>query len=329
MPSAPPIPAAMSRILPALVVFVRNEATGGIVLMTAAGLALVVANSSLAPAYFGILQASFGGLDVLHWINDGLMALFFLNVGLEIKREVANGQLSTWPRRVLPGIAAAGGIVVPALVYVALNLDTPETLDGWAIPAATDIAFALGVLALLGDRVPVSLKVLLTAIAIIDDLAAVAIIAAFHTGDLSLLMLALALVVLAGLVALDRAGVRRLTPYLLLGGLLWFFTLKSGVHATLAGVALAFTIPIGPPADRDRSAVAAPPARERAPPLDGVPDRPRIRLRECGDSAGGPQPRGAPPPGDARSCARPVPRQADRRPRRDLVRGPPARREPP
>src|SRR5918997_1968315 len=197
-----------------------NEASGGLVLMAAAALALVVANSPLAPTYFGGLSAYLGPLSVLHWINDALMAVFFLLVGLEIKREVLDGQLSTWPRRALPGFAALGGMVVPALIYVAANAGSAETLRGWAIPTATDIAFALGVLALLGSRVPVSLKVFLTALAIIDDLGAVAIIAAFYTADLSLLWLGLAGLTLAVLASLNRAGIERLTPYLALGAVL-------------------------------------------------------------------------------------------------------------
>jgi Na+:H+ antiporter, NhaA family len=235
-----------------------NEASGGLVLMAAAALALVVANSPLAPAYFGALGAYIGPLSVSHWINDGLMAVFFLLVGLEIKREVLDGQLSTWPRRALPGIAAAGGMAVPALIYVAFNWGDPATLRGWAIPAATDIAFALGVLSLLGPRVPASLKVFLTALAIIDDLGAVAIIAVFYTGDLSLMDLGLAAAAVAVLAAMNRFGVVRLLPYLLLGALLWFFVLRSGVHATIAGVALAFTIPLHPAPGRPDDMAGSP-----------------------------------------------------------------------
>jgi NhaA family Na+:H+ antiporter len=221
-----------------------NEAAGGLTLMAAAALALAVANSPAAPAYFGALHAYIGPLSVSHWINDGLMAVFFLLVGLEIKRELLDGQLSTWPRRALPGIAAAGGMAVPAAIYAAFNWSDPATLRGWAIPAATDIAFALGVLSLLGPRVPASLKVFLTALAILDDLGAVAIIAVFYTGDLSFVDLGLAAAVLTALAALNRFGVVRLAPYLLLGAALWFFVLRSGVHATVAGVLLALTIPL-------------------------------------------------------------------------------------
>ena len=214
------------------------------VLMGVAVLALLIANSPLAPVYFGVLKTYVGGLSVLHWINDALMALFFLLVGLEIKREFLDGQLATWPRRILPGIAAAGGMVGPAVVYLLIGWGEPTALRGWAIPTATDIAFALGVLALLGSRVPVSLKIFLTALAIIDDLGAVAIIAAFYTADLALGWLGLAGLALAALAAMNRAGFQRLQPYLLVGAVLWFFVLKSGVHATLAGVALALTIPL-------------------------------------------------------------------------------------
>lgn len=224
--------------------FLDSEAAGGIILMGAAALALVIANSPLAPSYFAALASYIGPLSVSHWINDALMAIFFLLVGLEIKREFLDGQLSTWPRRALPGIGALGGMVVPALIFLFINRGSPEVLRGWAIPTATDIAFALGVLSLLGNRVPASLKVFLTALAIIDDLGAVVIIALFYTAGLSLPYLAGAAVVLALLIGLNRAGVLRLLPYLVLGALLWFLVLKSGVHATIAGVALALTIPL-------------------------------------------------------------------------------------
>lgn len=224
--------------------FLDSEASGGLVLMAAAALALVLANSPLAPAYFAALHLGIGPLGLQHWINDGLMAVFFLFVGLEIKREFLAGQLATWPRRALPGIAAAGGMAVPALIYAGFNWHDAETLRGWAIPSATDIAFALGVISLLGDRVPSSLKVFLAALAIIDDLGAVLIIALFYTGELSLPDLGLAGLVIAVLAGMNRAGVLRLWPYLLLGVALWFFVLRSGVHATIAGVALALTIPL-------------------------------------------------------------------------------------
>src|SRR3954466_8890470 len=222
-------PVPRHRPASALRSLLQGEAGGGLVLMATAALALAMANSPIAPPYFGVLKTYVGGLSILHWINDALMAVFFLLVGLEIKREFLDGQLSTWPRRILPGIAAAGGMMAPALIYVALNAGYPETMRGWAIPTATDIAFALGVLALLGSRVPVSLKVFLTALAIIDDLGAVAIIAAFYTADLALLWLGLAGLTLAVLSGLNRAGIELLAPYLALGVVLWFFVLKSGV----------------------------------------------------------------------------------------------------
>ena len=224
--------------------FLRTESAGGIVLMVAAVAALVVANSPFADAYFAALKTYVGPLSLGHWINDGLMAIFFLLVGAEIKREMLDGQLSTWPRRILPGIAAAGGMAFPALIYIAFNYDQPETIRGWAIPTATDIAFALGVLSLLGNRVPASLKVFLTALAIIDDLGAVIIIALFYTSGLSLAYLGAALAILVLLIAMNRFGVTRLWLYLAIGAVLWFVVLKSGVHATLAGVALALTIPL-------------------------------------------------------------------------------------
>ncbi|RFB81225.1 Na+/H+ antiporter NhaA [Methylovirgula sp. 4M-Z18] len=225
--------------------FLRSEAAGGIVLMSAAALALIVANSPLADTYFHVLEWPLGPLSVLHWINDGLMAVFFLLVGLEMKRELRVGALADWPARLLPGIAALGGMGVPALIFSLVNLDQPHTLRGWAIPAATDIAFALGVMTLLGSRVPVSLKIFLAALAILDDLGAVLIIALFYTHDLSLPMLLVALLIGLGLVALNLRGVRQLWPYLLLGLGLWVAFRASGIHATLAGVVLAFTIPLG------------------------------------------------------------------------------------
>lgn len=214
--------------------------------MLVAATALIVSNSPAAPAYFATLRTYAGGLSILHWINDGLMALFFLLVGLEIKRELLDGELSTWSRRIMPGIAAAGGMLVPALIYIVLNWGNAETLRGWAVPTATDIAFALGVISLLGSRVPVSLKIFLTALAILDDLGAVAIIAAFYTSELSFTALGLAALVIAVLVALNFSGARNILLYLLLGVVLWVLVLRSGVHATLAGVALALTIPSTP-----------------------------------------------------------------------------------
>ena len=234
----------MMRRSSALREFLASEAAGGVVLMLVALAALIAANSPLRAAYFAALEAKLGPLSVLHWVNDGLMAVFFLLVGLEIKRELLEGELSSWRRRALPGLAAAGGMVAPALIFVAVNLGQPENLRGWAIPSATDIAFALGVLALLGPHVPVSLKVFLTALAIIDDLGAVAIIAAFYTADLSALWLSLAPLTLLVLGALNWFGVSRLAPYCVVGVVLWFFVLHSGVHATLAGVALALAIPL-------------------------------------------------------------------------------------
>lgn len=224
--------------------FLDSGAAGGLLLMAAAVVALFVANSSLAESYFKLLHAPLGGLDVLHWINDGLMALFFLFVGLEIKREFLDGQLSTWSNRALPGIAAAGGVIVPGLIYAAVNAGQASTLRGWAIPTATDIAFALGVLSLLGSRVPTSLKVFLATLAIVDDLVAVLVIAVFYTADLNLAALGGAGLVTLLLIALNRLKVARLAPYLVLGAALWWLVLLSGIHATVAGVVLALTIPL-------------------------------------------------------------------------------------
>ena len=222
-----------------------SEAGGGIVLMAAAAAALVVANTPAGPAYFHTLEAHLGPLPLIEWINDALMAVFFLMVGLEIKREMIGGELATWRRRALPGLAALGGMIAPALVYVALATGKGAFLRGWAIPAATDIAFALGVLALLGKRAPASLKIFLAALAIIDDLGAVAVIALFYTDGLALPMLAGAALCMAALALLNWRGVQKLWPYLLIGLPLWFFVLKSGVHATISGVLLAATIPLG------------------------------------------------------------------------------------
>jgi NhaA family Na+:H+ antiporter len=228
------------------------EAASGLLLIAAAVLALVINNSPLSWLYNGLLDtpvvAQVGALKIakplLLWINDGLMALFFLLIGLEVKREVLDGQLSKPSQIVLPGAAAIGGMVVPALIYWFLNRDNPPALGGWAIPTATDIAFALGVLALLGKRVPVSLKLFLMTLAIIDDLGAIIIIAIFYSGALSTLSLALAAACIAALIGMNRLGVVKLGPYMIIGLILWVCVLKSGVHATLAGVTLAFCIPL-------------------------------------------------------------------------------------
>ena len=230
----------------------RHEAASGIVLMLASALALVLANSPMAGFYDLLLSlrgsvriGSFGiEKPLLLWVNDGLMAIFFLLVGLEIKREVLAGQLSDRSGAILPAAAAIGGMVVPALIYLGITWHARRgAASGWAIPAATDIAFSLGVMALLGSRVPTSLKLFLTALAIIDDLGAIVVIAIFYTEELSWVSLAVAAAALAVLVVLNLAGVRRIVWYVLVGIVLWVFVLKSGVHATLAGVALALAIP--------------------------------------------------------------------------------------
>ncbi len=233
--------------------FFESETSGGLVLMASAALGLAVANSPLAETYAQALHTKVGGLDILHWINDGLMAIFFLLVGLEIKREMLEGQLDTWPRRALPLLAALGGMLVPALVFMAINFKDHGNWRGWAIPTATDIAFALGVLALLGSRVPNSLKVFLTSLAIIDDLGAIVIIATFYAEHLALIALGAAALVAIALFALNWWGVTRLTPYLLLGIALWVAMLFSGIHATLAGVILAMAIPLNGEPDHGHS----------------------------------------------------------------------------
>jgi len=232
--------------------FLANEAAGGILLIAAAVLAMVAANSPLAHGYFHLLHVetgpvlapAIGPMTVHLWINDALMALFFLLVGLEIKRELIDGQLASAERRRLPIIAAAAGMICPALLYLAVTGGAAELRAGWAIPAATDIAFAIGVLALLGPRVPASLKLFLTTVAIVDDMGAVTIIAVFYSHGLSVPALAGAAMVVGVMLAMNRFGVVRLWPYLVAFALLWLLVLMSGVHATIAGVVAAMTIPI-------------------------------------------------------------------------------------
>ena len=245
--------------------FLQLEAAGGILLIAAAALAMLVANSPLDCHYNDLLdvyaEVSIGELGirkpVLLWINDGLMAIFFLLIGLEVKREIRDGQLSNPRQVVLPGIAALFGLAMPALIYVAFNWGDSEALNGWAIPAATDIAFALGILYLVGSRVPTALKLFLLTVAIFDDLAAIVIIAVFYTADLSLSSLVLAGVTLVVLLIMNLSGVKRTGIYLFVGVLLWVFVLKSGVHATLAGVALAFAIPLKGSTAADHSPLRA------------------------------------------------------------------------
>ncbi len=250
----------MTRLVERVRAFFRSESAGGLVLMAATAFALLVANSPLAVTQTALLDlpmvVKIGkfGVDkpLLLWINDGLMAVFFLHVGLELKREIVEGHLSSVRRAVLPAFAAVGGMAVPAAIYAAFNRHDAEALRGWAIPAATDIAFALGVLSLLGRRVPVAIKALLLSVAIFDDLGAIIIIAVFHTSEFSIVTLVVPAVLVAVLAALNRAGVRSLPAYLVTGVLLWVTILKSGVHATLAGVVVAMFIPL-----RSRTAAGA------------------------------------------------------------------------
>ncbi|MGL4495862.1 MAG: Na+/H+ antiporter NhaA [Beijerinckiaceae bacterium] len=229
-----------------------NPTVTGLMLAAAAALALIVANSPLGGWYQRLLDTpavfSIGAFIIdkplLLWINDGLMAIFFVLVGLEIKRELYVGELAGWDRAALPVIAAIGGFATPALIYTALNFGNPEAIKAWAVPTATDIAFVVGIVALLGKAVPLSLRAFVVALAIIDDLLAIIVIALFYTDKLSLSSLLIAGVCLAGLIALNRLRVRRLAPYILIGVIMWAAVLKSGVHATLAGVALALTIPL-------------------------------------------------------------------------------------
>ncbi|MBU3077064.1 Na+/H+ antiporter NhaA [Sphingomonas quercus] len=234
----------MARPFSALRAFLATEAAGGVLLMAAAAAALIVANSRLGPGYAALLHVQLGPLSVAHWINDALMALFFLLVGLEIKREFRDGHLATWPDRVLPGVAALAGMAAPAMVYLILAGHVPGLARGWAIPAATDIAFAVGVLALLGRRVPASLKLFLTTVAIVDDMGAVAIIALFYSGGLNLVALMAAAAIFAVMLLLGRRGVASLSVYLALGAALWVAIHLSGVHATVAGVLTAFAVPL-------------------------------------------------------------------------------------
>jgi len=231
--------------------FFKLEAASGLILLISAVIALLISNSSLSNLYFETLHSYlFLGINdigikmsLLHWINDALMAVFFFFVTLEIKREFIQGELSNRKQALLPIIAAIGGMLVPALIYVYINFQNADTLNGWAIPSATDIAFSLGVLSLLGSRVPISLKVFLTALAIIDDLGAIIIIAFFYSGDLSIKYLSLLLVTFVALVILNKYNIKKFIPYLLLGLILWFFTHESGIHATISGVLLATVIP--------------------------------------------------------------------------------------
>ncbi|MFU7529329.1 Na+/H+ antiporter NhaA [Qipengyuania sp. ASV99] len=242
----------IDRVGEALKDFLKQESAGGIVLIAAAALALIIANTPLAPAYFGTLETklnvSFGDFAInkalILWINDGLMAIFFFLIGLEVKREIMGGQLSSWDKASLPLAAAIGGMAIPALIFAAFNFNSPESIGGWAIPAATDIAFALGILSLLGPRVPVAMKALLLAIAVIDDIGAIMVIALFYSGEIKLDMLIGGGITLALLFAIGRLRIASAIPYVLLTVVLWVFVLKSGVHATLAGVTAAMMVPM-------------------------------------------------------------------------------------
>jgi len=231
--------------------FFKLEAASGLLLLISAVIALIISNSDYSALYFESLETylfvginNFGiKMSVLHWINDALMAAFFFFVTLEIKREFLQGELSNRKQALLPIIAAIGGMLVPALIYIYINFQNTVTLNGWAIPSATDIAFSLGVLSLLGSRVPLSLKVFLTALAIIDDLGAIVIIAFFYSGDLSVIYLTLLLLTFIVLLILNKLNIKKFLPYLILGLILWFFTHESGIHATISGVLLATVIP--------------------------------------------------------------------------------------
>ncbi|AYQ57626.1 Na+/H+ antiporter NhaA type [Bathymodiolus thermophilus thioautotrophic gill symbiont] len=232
--------------------FIKKESSSGVLLVFATICALILSNTFLSPIYESFLhipvEIRVGSLNLdkslYHWVNDGLMAIFFLLIGLEVKREILEGELSSLSQIALPGIAAIGGMIVPAVIYLAFNQNNPMAVHGWAIPTATDIAFALAILSLLGNRIPASLKIFLMALAIIDDLGAIVIIAIFYTTDLSTLSIVVALLSLLVLIALNLFGVSKKAAYFIVGTVLWISVLKSGVHATLAGVVLAFTIPL-------------------------------------------------------------------------------------
>ena len=257
--------------------FMRLESASGILLLTAAVIAMLVANSPVANLYAALLDTrvaiQVGTLSVdkplLLWINDGLMAVFFFLVGLEIKREVIEGELSSFSQVILPGMGAIGGMAVPAAIYAWFNWGDPVALDGWAIPVATDIAFALALLGVFGSRVPTTLKVFLLTLAIFDDLAAIVIIALFYSGDLSISALLISAVALLIAIAMNRFGVTRTSSYVLLGVVLWIAVLKSGVHATLAGVLIALCIPM-------RDSQGQSPLRELENDLHGPAITPKV-----------------------------------------------------
>ncbi len=241
--------------------FFSREEKSGILLLLFATLALITVNSPLQSLYYDVkytdIPINLGDFNftktVSHWVNDGLMAIFFFVIGLELKREIIEGELSSYDRMVLPALAAVGGMAAPAIIYVLININNPENMSGWAIPTATDIAFSLAVLLIIGKSVPLSLKVFLLSLAIIDDLGAVLIIAFFYTAEISSTYLLYSLIVFALLVAVNLSGIQKMYIYMLLGVFLWYFVLKSGVHATIAGVLLATTIPNSTPNDYDQS----------------------------------------------------------------------------
>ena len=268
----PNLPSASARSLDVLTAFFQSSVAGGLVLMASACVALAWSNSPAAPSYQALLALPIGvsagtagfAMPLHDWVNEGLMALFFLLVGLEIRREITQGQLASVRLAAGPLVGALGGMVAPALIYTAINHANPAALRGWAVPVATDIAFALAALSLLGARVPVALKVFLTALAILDDLGAIVVIALFYSSSLDWAALGVAAGVLAGLVGLRVAGVRALGPYLLGGAVLWAAIYRSGIHATLSGVALAFAVPMG-----SETSESASPAERLERALDG------------------------------------------------------------